>query len=100
MVSQDHDLSPADAAALHEGLAHPARVATMRALREARRMGLAELRRAVSETHRPVDTRTMTFHVRRMQKAGLVDVRRGPEGAVVTLLRDVSLKMRPVPPGA
>jgi hypothetical protein len=60
-------------------------------------MGLAELRRAVSEAHREVDTRTMKFHLRRMETAGLVDVRRGPEGEVVVLLRDVSLKLRPVP---
>ena len=92
-MSLDADLSPAEAAALHEGLAHPARVAAMRALRASRRMTMAELRRAVSEAHREVDARTMSFHVRRMQEAGLVDVRAG----VVSLLRDASLKLRLVP---
>ena len=94
-MSLDADLSPAEAAALHEGLAHPARVAAMRALRARGPLPTAALRRAVSEAHRAVDARTMQFHVRRMQAAGLVDVRRAPEGhEVVALLRDVSLKLR------
>jgi DNA-binding transcriptional ArsR family regulator len=97
MVSLDADLTPAEAAALHEGLAHPARVAATRALRAGGPMAMADLRRAVSAAHREVDARTMRFHVRRMEVAGLVDVRREAGGDVVVLLRDVALRLRPAP---
>lgn len=99
MVSLDADLPPEEAAALHEGLAHPARVAAMRALRAAPggRLPMAELRRRVSEAHREVDARGIRFHARRMEAAGLVDVRRVGGREEVALLRDVSLRMR-MPP--
>jgi DNA-binding transcriptional ArsR family regulator len=93
MVSVDADLTPDDAARLHEGLAHPVRVAAMRALREKRSLTLADLRALVAEQGHPVDTTTMKFHARKMEEAGLVDVGRDE----VRLLRDVGLRMRPVP---
>lgn len=91
LVFLDNDLSPAEAAALHEGLAHPARVAAMRVLREHGPMPLSELRRRVSEmVGSDLDTRSMQFHAARMERAGLVDVGKDR----VALLRDVTLKLR------
>jgi DNA-binding transcriptional ArsR family regulator len=94
MVRVDADLSAEEAAAFHDGLAHPARVAAMRALREQPVMPMAELRRRVAEAAGDLDTRSMQFHAAKMERAGLVDVRRD---GTVALLRDVSLKLRLVP---
>src|SRR5438093_13387887 len=91
VVFLDSDLTPAKAAELHEGLAHPARVAAMRALREHGPMPLSELRRRVSEAvGGELDTRSMQFHASRMERAGLVDVGKDR----VALLRDVTLRLR------
>jgi DNA-binding transcriptional ArsR family regulator len=100
MALLDEERPIEDAARLHEGLAHPARVAAMRVLRAQKRpVPMAELRRRVAEVAGELDARSMQFHAARMERAGLVDVRRGEGGAVVALLRDVSLRVR-VPPGA
>lgn len=104
----DADLSPAEAAEFHEGLAHPARVAAMRALREnGGAMPMSELRKRVAEAlGSAIDTRTMQFHASKMERAGLVDVygRRRRQAATagrgdvgtdeVRLLRDVTLRIR------
>ena len=90
MVSLDADLAPEVAAALHEGLAHPARVATMRALRQEKALAPAALRAHLAQQGILVDATTMRFHLRKMQRAGLVDVGRD----AVRLVRDVSLKLR------
>src|SRR5438477_12710913 len=91
VATLDADLSPEEAAAFHEGLAHPARVAAMRTLREDGPLPLAELRRRVSEAlGSELDTRTMQFHAARMERAGLVDVGKDD----VRLLRDVTLRVR------
>lgn len=98
MASLDSDLAPGNAAALHDGLAHPARVAARRALRGKRRLTLAQLRHAVSEAHREVDTRSMQHHVHKMQVAGLVAVAMENGREVVTLVLDVALRIKPAPP--
>jgi DNA-binding transcriptional ArsR family regulator len=84
-----------EAALLHEGLAHPARVAVLRELRAAKRLPLAELRRRVSAAWRAVDTRTLHDHVQKMHVAGIVDLRREQGQDVAVLVRDVALRVKP-----
>ncbi|GEM_PF-4606925 len=91
MVSLDADLAPEQAAALHEGLAHPARVAISRILRGERRMAPAALRARLEKEGILLDATGLRFHLRRMEKAGLVDVGREE----VALLRDVTLRLKP-----
>lgn len=89
MVSLDADLSPEEAAAVHAGLAHPARVSMMRILRAEKALPLPELRARVAEAGIPLDLTGAKFHARKMEEAGLVDVGRKE----VRLLRDVSLRL-------
>lgn len=98
MVRTEEEMPPEEVAALHEGLAHPVRVAAYRVVRERREVALAELRRAVAEAGFEVDARSLQFHVGRLERAGLVDVRVDGEGKRrAALLRDVSLRLRLVP---
>lgn len=90
VTTLDADLTPEEAAAFHEGLAHPARVAAVRALREHGAMPMSELRKRVSELIGEIDTRTMQFHAAKMERAGLVDI--GTDE--VALLRDITLRFR------
>lgn len=94
MATLDADLSLAEAAALHDGLAHPARVATMRVLRARKRLPLAELRREVALLHKELDTRSIQHHVHKMHVAGLVDVELREGREVVVLVQDVGLRVR------
>lgn len=84
-------------AAFHAGLAHPARVAAMQALRVVKRMPLADLRREVSLVVGEMDTRTMQHHVYKMQVAGLVTVFRDRNRETVQLLRDVAIRVKGAP---
>lgn len=94
MATLDADLTAADAARLHDGLAHPARVAAMRVLRQRRRLPIAELRREVAALTRDLDARSMQHHVHKMLVAGLVDVSVEDGREVVALVQDVALRVR------
>lgn len=83
-------------AALHDGLAHPVRVAALLALRKKKTLSAAELRRAVSESYTPIDSRRMQFHLYKMHTAGLVEIRRDGGRDVVALLRDVAMRAKDV----
>lgn len=96
MVERDADRPIEETAGLHDGLAHPTRVAILQVLREAGGLPVADLRRRLGETHREVDTRTVQHHLYKMQMAGLVSLRREDGTDVVRLLRDVALVVRPV----
>jgi DNA-binding transcriptional ArsR family regulator len=96
VATLDADLTPERAAALHDGLAHPARVVILRLLRARRSLPLSELRREVAASlGRELDTRTLQHHVWKMQVAGLVDVERRGAADVASLLVDVALRVRP-----
>lgn len=97
MAQAESDMDAATLAAYHDGLAHPARVAALRELRARKRMPLADLRKAVGAAIGAIDTRTMQHHAYKMQVAGIVTIHREGGRDVVTLLRDVTLKVKPVP---
>lgn len=76
------DLDVEDAGDLFDGLAHAARVAIYRALRDAGgEMALKDLRKAVSAAWIEIDRRNLEFHLAKMRMAGLVQVELGDEGA-------------------
>lgn len=81
-------------AALHDGLAHPVRVAALAALRKKKALSAAELKHAVSESYTPIDSRRMQFHLYKMHAAGLVEVRKEGGKDIVVLMRDVVLRSR------
>lgn len=81
-------------AALHDGLAHPVRVAALVALRKKKTLTAAELKRAVSESYTPIDSRRMQFHLYKMHAAGLVEVHKEAGKDVVVLLRDVTTRAK------
>lgn len=83
-------------AALHDGLGHPVRVAALHALRKRKRLTTAELKRAVSESYTPIDSRRMHFHLYKMHVAGLVDIRAEGGKDVVALVRDVSMRSKAI----
>lgn len=95
MASLDADMTPQRAAAYHDGLAHPARVAALRVLRAKKRLPMSELRHEVAALHKDLDTRTLQHHVWKMQVAGLVDVEKRDGRDVVALIADVALRVKP-----
>lgn len=95
MARMDEELSLDEAAALHDALGHPARVAALRVLRARKRLPLADLRREVAALHKDLDARSMQYHAHRMMAAGLVDVAREDGREVVELVLDAGLRLRP-----
>lgn len=83
-------------AALHDGLGHPVRVAALHALRKRKVLTTAELKRAVSESYTPIDSRRMQFHLYKMHAAGLLEIRREGSKDLVVLLRDVTLRTKEI----
>lgn len=82
-----------EAAAIHDALGHPIRIAIQRALREQKRMSMPELRKAVSEAYIPIDTRNLQFHLFKMQVAGVVRVTKVAGRDTVVLVRDVKTRL-------
>lgn len=83
-------------AALHDGLAHPVRVAALAALRKRKMLTAADLKRAVSESYTPIDSRRMQFHLYKMHAAGLVEIHKEGGKDIVVLVRDANLRSRSV----
>jgi DNA-binding transcriptional ArsR family regulator len=91
------ELSLDDAAAVHDALGHPIRVAIQRALRGKNEMTMPELRRAVSEAYIPLDTRNLQFHLFKMQVSGIVIVTKKAGRDVATLQQDVVTRFKKSP---
>lgn len=97
MVS-DADLTPERAAQLHAALAHPSRVAALRLLRREVKLTLPALRRRLEEQGTAMDTRSLQHHVGKLHRAGIVDLTRSDGHDMVTLVRDVALRVKLAPP--
>lgn len=93
MAGTERDLSVDQLADYHDALAHPARVTILHLLRDTRSVPMADLRRAVSERHGEIDTRTLQHHVDKMHRAGIVDVERLGGRYRVHLVRDIKLRV-------
>lgn len=89
MASWDDDRSPEEVAALATAIAHPARVAMLRLLRQEPTQRVPGLRRALRPAW-DLDTRGILHHLGIMARAGVVDVRSRPRS--VRLLRNVRLQ--------
>lgn len=77
-----------------DGVAHPFRVTILTILREKQRLPMGELRRLVAARYMPIETRNLQFHVYKMQMCGLVRMEREGNRDHVTLLRDVTVRVK------
>lgn len=96
-MSDVDELGLDEAAAIHDALGHPIRIAIQRALREKKRMTMPELRKAVSEAYIPIDTRNLQFHLFKMQVAGVVRVTKVEGRDTALLIRDVKARLGKAP---
>lgn len=83
-----------DAANIHDGLAHPVRVAAYRVLRDEEKMPVSELRVHVSKMYIPVDQRNLQFHLHKLQLAGLVEVSKEAGRETVRLVAEVDMRVK------
>lgn len=79
-----------------EGVAHPFRWTILEVLREKKRIPMGELRRLVEERYMPIETRNLQFHVFKMQMCGLVLMEREGNRDHVTLIRDITVRVKDV----
>jgi DNA-binding transcriptional ArsR family regulator len=94
MKSDDADMDLDQAAAIYDALGHPIRLAILRALQKEKTLPLAELRKRVSDLYIEVDTRNVQFHLYKMQSAGVVASERAGGREMLTLKKDVGLRVR------
>jgi len=95
-MPKQRELNVDELARAIEGVAHPFRVTILEILRQKKRVPMGELRRLVEERYMPIETRNLQFHVFKMQMCGLVLMEREGNRDHVTLLRDVSVKVKDV----
>jgi len=83
-------------AGLHEGLAHPFRMAIYHVLRSEGPMVLAELRKAVGDLYTPLDARNLQFHLFKMQVAGIVVVQKEAGRDTARLMKEIVTRAKDV----
>lgn len=93
-MPKQRELTVDELARAIEGVAHPFRVTILEILREKKRVPMGELRRLVEERYLPIETRNLQFHVFKMQMCGLVLMEREGNRDHVTLLRDVTFRVK------
>lgn len=94
MPRDNADMTLDELATLADGVAHPIRVAILRALREKSPMSKKDLRRVVSDAYMEIDTRTVQFHLYKMHVCGLVQLSREGGREIATLVKDVQLRTK------
>lgn len=95
-MAKQPDMDVDELARLLEGVSHPFRLTILEVLRDKKQMPMGELRRAVSERYMEIETRNLQFHVFKMQMSGLVHMERIEGRDHVTLLKDVTVKIKGV----
>ena len=82
-----------EGADLLDALGHSVRLAMLEILRKEKRMTLADLRTAVADKFEPLTGGNAQFHVTKMARGGIVKVEREGGRDVVTLVRDVKVRV-------